>query len=253
MVDFRGPRDQGLSDAYPWVLAAGALVSLVWLGFVSKIDLRRGESNSNRMARIDSGLVALLCGLIAARLGYVATHWTYFSERPAEIIYYWDGGLSWAAGAVGVLVGLAIYVALTHRSFWQDADALAIPAAILAAAAWTGCLLDRCAYGQRTASGFLTPPAPDMLGNVAPRWPTQALGGLLALILVGGLYWAWQLDLRPGLLAALSLSLIAAIALALSFTRGDPMPAIAGLRVDGLGAGAILLLGLGAMTVRIRR
>ena len=141
-------------------------------------------------------------------------------------------------------MGLAVYVFLRRRSFWAHADSLAIPAAIVASAAWLGCWVDRCAYGYRTAPGLLTPTAPDMIGNMAPRWPTQALGGLFSLIVVGVLYWLSLLDLRPGLLAALSLSLLALIALVLSFTRGDPMPALAGLRLDGLGSAGILSLGL---------
>ncbi|MFQ5942744.1 MAG: prolipoprotein diacylglyceryl transferase [Anaerolineales bacterium] len=247
MVDSRGPPDLSVHDAYPWIFAIGAVVSFFWLG------LQPTKRDIDATARIDAGLIALLTGLIGARIGYVATHWGYFSQRPSEAFYFWEGGLSWAAGAIGALVGLAIYVLLTRRSFWQNADTLAIPAAILASAAWLGCLVDRCAYGLKTAPGFFTPPAPDVIGNIVPRWPTQALGGLLSLMVVGALYWASHLDLRPGLLAALSLSLVAVIALVLSFTRGDPMPALAGIRWDGLGSAAILSLGLTAVVVNLGR
>ena len=90
-----------------------------------------------------------------------------------------------------------------------------------------------------------------MIGNIAPRWPTQALGVLLYLVVVGVLVWLSHLDLRPGLLAALSLSFVALIALGLSFTRGDPMPALAGMRWDGLGSAAVLSLGLIALVVNL--
>lgn len=247
MVDFRGPLDLGVFDAYPWIFAIGALISLLWLG------LQPTWQDSDSTARIDAGLIALLAGLPGARAGYVVTHWSYFSARPAEAFYFWQGGLSWAAGAFGALIGLAVYVLLSRRSFWMHADSLAIPAAIVASAAWLGCWVDRCAYGLKTAPGLLTPPAPDMIGNIAPRWPTQVLGGLLSLIVVGALYWLSHLDLRPGLLAALSLSLVALIALGLSFTRGDPMPALAGIRWDGLGSAAVLALGLIAVVVNLSR
>lgn len=234
-----------MNNAYPWVLAIGALISLLWLG------LQPTQRESEVTVRIDAGIIALLAGLLGARVGYVATHWSYFSQRPDEALYFWQGGLSWAAGAFGALVGLGVYVLFSRRSFWRIVDALAIPAAIVASAAWLGCLIDRCAYGFKTAPGLLTPPAPDMIGNITPRWPTQALGGLISLVVVGVLYWLSHLDLRPGLLAALSLSLVALIALALSFTRGDPMPAFAGIRLDGLGSAAILSLGLIAFVVNL--
>ena len=234
-----------MNNAYPWVLAIGALISLLWL------SLQPTQRESEVTVRIDAGIIALLAGLLGARVGYVATHWSYFSQRPDEALYFWQGGLSWAAGAFGALVGLGVYVLFSRRSFWRIVDALAIPAAIVASAAWLGCLIDRCAYGFKTAPGLLTPPAPDMIGNITPRWPTQALGGLISLVVVGVLYWLSHLDLRPGLLDALSLSLVALIALALSFTRGDPMPAFAGIRLDGLGSAAILSLGLIAFVVNL--
>jgi len=245
MVDFRGPLDLRVNNAYPWVFAIGALISLLWLG------LQPAKQESDQAVRIDAGLIALLAGMIGARIGYVGTHWSYFSQRPDEAFYFWQGGLSWAAGAFGALIGLGVYVLLSRHSFWRLVDALAIPAAIVASAAWLGCLIDRCAYGIRTAPGLLTPPAPDMIGNIAPRWPTQALGGLLSLVLIGVLYWLSHLELRPGLLAALSLSFVALIALALSFTRGDPMPVFAGIRFDGLGSAAVLSLGLIALMVNL--
>ena len=232
-------------NAYPWVFAIGALISLLWLG------LQPTQEDSEPAVRIDAGLIALVAGLVGARFGYVVTHWGYFSQQPAEALYFWHGGLSWAVGALGALIGLAVYALLSRRSFWKLADWLAIPAAIVASAAWLGCLVDRCAYGFRTAPGFLSPPSPDMIGNIAPRWPTQAVGGLLSLIVIGVLYWVSQLDLRPGLLAALSLSLVALIALALSFTRGDPMPAFAGIRLDGLGSAAVLSVGLVALVANL--
>jgi len=245
MVDFCGPLDLRVNNAYPWVLAIGALISLLWLGF------QPTQRESEPTTRIDAGLIAIIAGLLGGRVGYVATHWNYFSQQPEQALYFWQGGLSWAAAAFGALTGLAAYIALTRRPFWSLVDALAIPAAIVASAAWLGCFIDRCAYGFKTAPGLFTPPAPDMIGNIAPRWPTQALGGLLSLIVVGILYWLSHLDLRPGLLAALSLSFVALIALGLSFTRGDPMPALAGIRWDGLGSAAVLSLGLIALVVNL--
>jgi len=45
-----------------------------------------------------------------------------------------------------------------------------------------------------------------------------------------------------GLRAALALGGVALIAFALSFTRGDPVLLIGGLRIDTVGAAAVLLI-----------
>ncbi len=238
-----------MSNAYPLAFAAGALLGLLWLGLA---PLERQTGADDSVARIDAGLVALFAGLLGGRLAYVLTHWGYYGSRVIESIWFWRGGLSWAGGALAALMGLAVYDRLTRRPFWAAADALAIPAATLGATSWLGCLIDACAYGRRASAGLLTPPAPDLLGNLAPRWPTQAIGGVYSLLIVLLLFRLAQRDLRSGLLAAIALSLLSAGPLALAWIRGDPMPVMAGLRLDGVASAALLALGLFGVVLRIR-
>ena len=61
-----------------------------------------------------------------------------------------------------------------------------------------------------------------------------------------------QLGLRSGLLAAIALSLLSAGPLAIAWLRGDPMPVMAGLRLDGVASAAMLALGLSGVVLRIR-
>ncbi len=250
MVNFPGPLDRAVSNAYPLVLATGALLGLLWLGLA---PLERQTKAGETVARIDAGLIALSCGLLGARLGYVLTHWSYYSTRVFEAAWFWQGGLSWAGGALGALIGVAAYDKITRRPFWGEADLLAIPAAIVGAAGWLGCLLDACAYGRRTPPGPLTPPAPDLLGNLAPRWPAQAIGGVYTLLVILALNRLSQLGLRPGLLAAAALTLLSAGALGIAWIRGDPMPVLAGLRLDGVASAGLLALGLSGIAIRARK
>ena len=238
-----------MSNAYPLALAAGALLGLLWLGLA---PLERHTGADDSVARIDAGLVALFAGLLGGRLAYVLTHWGYYGSRVIESFWFWRGGLSWAGGALAALMGVAVYDRLCRRPFWAEADGLAIPAAILGATSWLGCLMDACAYGRRAPAGLLTPPAPDLLGNLAPRWPTQAIGGVYSMLIMLLLFRLAQRDLRSGLLAALALSLLSAGPLALAWIRGDPMPVMAGLRLDGVASAALLARGLFGVVVRIR-
>jgi len=238
-----------MSNAYPLALAAGALLGLLWLGFSPLERLTRIEDS---IARVDAGLIALFSGLLGGRLAYVVTHWEYYGSRPFESIWFWQGGLSWAGAALAGMIGVAVYDRLARRPFWPDADQLAIPAAVLGASSWLGCLADACAYGRRTAAGLWTPPAPDLLGNLAPRWPTQAMGAVYTLLVLLLLFRLAQLELRSGLLAALALSLLSAGPLAVAWLRGDPMPVIAGLRLDGVASAVLLALGLSGVALRIR-
>jgi phosphatidylglycerol:prolipoprotein diacylglycerol transferase len=215
---------------------------------------RQTPRKGNRITPVqalDAGLIALAAGLLGGRAGYVASTWGYYSQRPQEALWFWQGGLSWASGAVGALLGLGLYSGLSQRPFWPLADRLAIPAALVALAAWFGCLLDGCSYGFRTAPGPLTPPAPDLLGNLAPRWPTQAVGVLASLTVLAGLIYLGGRRLPPGALACLSLAAIAAVSVALSFTRADPTRMLWGVRLEGLASGVVLALGLAGLGSRM--
>jgi len=238
-----------MSNAYPLALAAGALLGLLWLGLSPLERLTRIEDS---IARVDAGLIGLFAGLLGGRLAYVVTHWEYYGSRLIESVWFWEGGLSWAGAALAGVIGVALHERLARRPFWVEADQLAIPAAILGTASWLGCLADACAYGRRTLASLWTPPAPDLLGNLAPRWPTQAMGAVYTLLVLLLLFRLAQLELRSGLLAALALSLLAAGPLAIALIRGDPMPVIAGLRLDGVASAALLALGLGGVVLRIR-
>jgi phosphatidylglycerol:prolipoprotein diacylglycerol transferase len=199
---------------------------------------------------LDAGLAALAAGLIGARVAFVSAHWGYYSSRLMEALVFRQGGLNWAGGALGALLGLAGFALLARRPFWPLADSLAFPGALVALASWTGCLLDGSAYGRPVANP-LAPASPDLFGTRLPRWPTQALGALYGLAVLLGVLWLHDRRLRPGLLGTLMLTLTAAGALALDFTRGDPSPLLAGLRLDALGAAAILAAALVGLAQRL--
>lgn len=244
---------EGPLEAYPITLTIGVLVGLLWLGLndvpVKPADRQPG-SRLPPIARVDAGLVALGTGLVGARLGFVLAHGEFFLEHPEEALQFWQGGLSWVGSALGALMGVGLYAVVSRRPFWSLADALALPAVLLAASAWTGCLIDACVYGRRADLGPLTPPGPDALGLRASRWPTQAMGAVFSLVAFLGLYRLTARRLHTGVLACLSLSLIAASNLALSFTRGDPTNMAAGMRLDALASGGILSLALISLVLR---
>ncbi len=201
--------------------------------------------------QIDAGLSALVVGLAGARAGFVLLHWGYYSGKPIEILWFWQGGLSWIGGAAGSILGLTLYALISRRPFWPLADALAIPFAIIALSSWTGCLLDGCAYGHVVEGGLLTPPTLDMFGGQVPRWPTQMVGAVYSLAVLAAMYWLTGRSLRTGVIACLSASLIAAGALALSFTRSDPSLLLAGFRLDTVGSAVLLFALLSGLVWRI--
>ncbi len=234
-----------VQNAFPYILTLGVIVSLLWLGLqgTNRITgFRVSARTSLPVIRIDAGLAALGVGLISARLGFIVLHWEYYASKPVEMLWFWQGGLSWVSGALGAILGLGLFCVLTRHPFWPLADSMALPGMIVALACWSGCLADGCAYGKTLDSPLWASPTPDMFGSRVPRWPTQMVGVVYSSLALVMLHWLAGLRPKPGILACISLSMIAAGALLLSFARSDPIKLLGGLRFDTWGAAAILVL-----------
>jgi phosphatidylglycerol:prolipoprotein diacylglycerol transferase len=209
-----------MTDSYPWIMTLGAITSLFWLGLVESPS-KQSKQLSSPISRIDSGLVALVLGLIGARLIFVLMYWHYFTFHVDEILQFWNGGLSWVGGAIGALIALGIFAAIKGQSFWELIDILALPATIIGFCAWFGCLMDACSYGKEATLGLITPLAPDNLGEKLNRWPVQGSGAILTLGILLLISRMRASKLPSGLLGCLSLALISATNFLLSFFRGD--------------------------------
>lgn len=192
----------------------------------------------SRPEQTDSLLVCLLAGLIGGRAGFVLANWGYFGQHPAEIWLVWQGTLSYHGW---LLVGWIALLVIYRQQWLVIADLLAPAGTILAIFGWLACLLAGYAYGREGFIGPLTAELPDQFGLLAVRYQTQLAGmffSLLATILV----WAWPgIRLRPGQHFWLALFLLSSGRVILSFFRGDPIPNLAGFRLDTLLDSLLLL------------
>jgi phosphatidylglycerol:prolipoprotein diacylglycerol transferase len=92
-------------------------VAIGWFGFFLALAMAIGLIVSCRMARrrgldptemLRGGELALLGGLLGARLYYVAFTWEHYARTPWKVLAIWEGGLALHGGILGgVLVGLA--------------------------------------------------------------------------------------------------------------------------------------------------
>ena len=239
-----------LGYAFPFTLSI--LIAFIWLGFNHPpLPARTEQPLREPVARLNMGIVALVTGLAGARLGHVLIHWPHYSRSMVETVQFWQGGLSWAGGTLGALFGIGIMAHRMRVSFWNLADRLAIPAVFLSIGAWYGCVVDACAYGRIVEPSIFAPQTLDLMGNINSRWPTANVGMLYSLFLLLGMLRLERMIQSAGVLSSVSLSLIAAGALGLSFTRGDPSRILASIRVDGLAACGILILGVFGIISRL--
>jgi phosphatidylglycerol:prolipoprotein diacylglycerol transferase len=194
--------------------------------------------------------LALLSGIIGARAGYVISHADFFAEHPLEAIHLWEGGLSWIGASAGVLAGLLAFASLTRNSFWESADVIAVPTAIMVGMCWVGCLLDGHAYGKEAGWDLDFLRSPDLFGFSTVRWPSQFIGIILCGILIFILLRVLEFRLPPGSLFLISaLGIMICITL-VNFTRGDPGLFIYGIRSDTYAAGLVAVFCAAALRLR---
>lgn len=187
--------------------------------------------------RIDAALLALVLGLIGARLLHVVLHWDYFFNRLDETLRIEAGGLDGRGAILGAVLGLAWgarWSGLALRPL-LDRAALALP--LLALVGWWACGAAACAYGYEVATradypAWLTWEARDIYGLIAPRFAVQPLGMGLAGALLGLLLLLTGMGWLRGRRFWLALLLYALGSFALGFLRADDVLFFAGLRAE---------------------
>jgi len=205
------------------LLGLGAGIGLAWVVLSSP---RKQAHN-----RLTAGLWVLFGGLLGARVVFVTLNWPYFQAHLGESVLFFLGGLAWPGALAGGLLALGIYAWINHLPLRSLADAILPLVAGLAVSAWLGCWLEGCAYGPAT-NAWWGLPGKDEWGAAAQRVPTQLLGALMTLLVIGLLDWSRKWLHRSGLAAALALLGLSLELFGLSFLRADPAPMWNGVRLE---------------------
>jgi phosphatidylglycerol:prolipoprotein diacylglycerol transferase len=215
------------------LLGLGIGIGLAWVVWVSP---KRQSRN-----HLSAALWVLLGGLLGGRAVYTALNWPYFQNHLGETALVFLGGLAWPGVLAGGLLALVIYSWASHLPLGRLADAMLPLVTALAVSAWLGCWLDGCAYGPATTAWWGLP-GRDEWGTMAQRMPTQLLGALLTLLVIGLLDWNKKRLHHAGQMAALALLGLSLVVFGLSFLRADPALQWNGLRPDAWAALAFTAL-----------
>lgn len=129
----------------------------------------------------DVTFVALMSGVIGARLLYVVRFWEdYFSDgRWVEAFMVWRGGLVFQGGFVLGLVVVVLYVRYRKLNLLDVADLVAPALPLAHGFGRIGCLINKCCYGYTPYEGpFAIYYEPGMPGYF-PVQLVEAFGNLL--------------------------------------------------------------------------
>lgn len=225
-----------------FVIAVGLAA---WLG-ARVIPRLPGGPLMNAQQWSDLVCLAVVGGIVGARLAYVALHGELFLQAPWEVVAVWHGGLVWYGGLVGGLLGAWGYVRRHRLPFLALLDAAAPFVALAHAIGRIGCFFNGCCYGRPTMSwcAVLFP------GHAEPVIPTQLIeaAGLLGLFVILRLLQRPRFLRAPGRLFGGYLALYAMLRFPLEFLRGDQPPFLGPLTLQQVIS--IGLIGLGVSFLR---
>jgi phosphatidylglycerol:prolipoprotein diacylglycerol transferase len=152
----------------------------IFLGFYyAKYVIKKFWDKENINVQVlDNFLIYLILGIIlGGRLGYILFYnFYYYYQNPLEILFLWQGGMSFHGGAMGVLVASIIFAKKNNAKILVLTD-------VVVCAAPIGIFLGRIAnfingelYGKKTFSDYgVIFPKIDM----EPRHPSQLYEAIL--------------------------------------------------------------------------
>ena len=192
---------------------------------------------------MDSLLIYMLVStVIGARLGHCLFYEPeYYLSRPLEILKVWEGGLASHGGAIGILIGLWLYVRRFNKStkkqkgdkqhityLWM-LDRIVIPVCLVGALIRLGNVFNSEIYGTPTTLpwGFVFVRGNEQFfgdnGELLPCHPTglyEAFFCLVAMVLLLWMYFKRDLgDKRPGLMFGTFLVIIFGSRIAIEFLK----------------------------------
>lgn len=127
---------------------------LMFLGIVVGVVLTLRLAKKAGIAEdtiITGAILAVVLGLIGARLVHVIDSWEIYSKDLVKILAFHEGGLAWYGGLIGGIVAVVIYARVKKFSLGRFADAAA-PGVILGLSIGRiGCTINGDAVGTPTS------------------------------------------------------------------------------------------------------
>jgi len=127
---------------------------MLMVGFLTAIwfAMRRAERvKGDPDLILNLGFVALICGVVGARVFYVAHYWkTQFAPQPNPLlaaINLTAGGLEYYGGLLCAIAGASLYLAIKRASWRMYMDIVAPSVMLGLAFGRLGCLLNGCCWG----------------------------------------------------------------------------------------------------------
>ena len=223
------------------------------------ITVRRYERMGGDPVVLERVLLwVIILGFLGARLAFVSTRLSNYTDRPWGILYLWEGGIAMFGGiAVGAITA---YVMLrrSDQDFWKFGDAVALGMPVAQAIARFGNYINQELFGTPTTLPWAleidAAHRPAQFASVETFHPTflyEALWNLLIIVPV--IIWLERTRrLRRGATLGVYLTLYATVRFLNEFLRTDTDFRFLGLSKNGWVSLTTIFIGLGIVWWRSR-
>jgi phosphatidylglycerol---prolipoprotein diacylglyceryl transferase len=219
-----------------------ALILSVWLGLslTEKFAKKRGQ---NADALYNLTFIAILSGIVGARLFFAAQNFSAFAQTPLSLFSRETGSLDPFGGFASALLAVLLYGRRAGLKFWPTLDGLTPLFAVFAIGMGISRLASGTAFGMETSLPWGIP----LWG--AMRHPTQVYEILLGLAVLLALGW-WVRDKQTGngSLFLFFVALTAGTQLFVEGLRGDSSLLPGGIRTGQVLAWLVMAAALWART-----
>jgi len=250
------------------IASYGAMLALgtIFGAFVATILARR--DGISRDTVIDITFWGVICGIIGAKLWFVAQSWDDYQDK-WDLLRTFRGGVVYYGGLLGGTIGVVGYARWKRLPLLKTLDISAPAGALGLVFGRLGCFLNGCCYGRLTDSPLgIRFPAPSIpfveqldkgLVTEADRFslpvlPYQLISAAAALALFALLLALRRTRRFYGEQFALFFIIYAVVRFSEEFLRGDNPPVLIGMSIPQ--AFSILMFIAGAavfLYVRVRR
>lgn len=150
-VVFRIPFIEKDIPGYGLMLMIAFLAAILWAA------RRASRSGANPDVILNCGFVALVAGVVGARLMYVIHYWDQFANRGGPLQIAWavvdvtKGGLEHYGGVILSVICVSLWLIFKEKVSWRwYMDIIAPSAALGLAFGRLGCFLNGCCHGAET-------------------------------------------------------------------------------------------------------
>lgn len=159
------------------IFSYGLMLALAFIAGSTLAASYAGKHGIEPEIIFNLSFVAVVSGIVGARIFYVLENPAYYFNNPLEVVMLSRGGLSWFGGLILSSISAILFLKKRNLPVYKLLDLMIPFVALAQAIGRIGCLLNGCCFGLESKFGLFFPAHKSVL------IPTQAYSSLALLFI----------------------------------------------------------------------